>query len=63
MSRGSRTSLDECQRVAGWVELGFFGEQTLHPHYLDYLDALKDRRFALELNSNMSMVTRETMEK
>jgi hypothetical protein len=52
----------ECQRVASHVELGFFGEQTLHPQYLEFLGALHERRFALELNSNLSVVTRTTMQ-
>lgn len=57
-------AVEECERVAGWVELGFFGEQTLHRRYFDYLDRLKHRRsFALELNTNLSLVTAETFDK
>ncbi|QDU66886.1 radical SAM protein [Engelhardtia mirabilis] len=57
-------SVEECERVAGWVELGFFGEQTLHRRYFDYLDRLGRREsFALELNTNLSLVTRETLAK
>jgi sulfatase maturation enzyme AslB (radical SAM superfamily) len=56
-------AVDECQRVAGWVELGFFGEQTLHRRYFEYLDRLRERRFALELNTNLSVVTEATFDK
>lgn len=55
-------AIDECNRVASHVELGFFGEQTMHPSYLEYLGRLKQRRFALELNTNLSLVTDATLD-
>jgi radical SAM protein with 4Fe4S-binding SPASM domain len=50
-------ALAECQRVADTVELGFFGEQTLHPRYVEYLRRMKERCFKIELNTNVSFVT------
>lgn len=50
-------AVDECNRAADTVELGFFGEQTLHKRYVEYLLALKQRRFELALNTNLSFVT------
>jgi len=55
-------AVDECNRVADTVELGFFGEQTLHKRYVECILAMKERRFALELNTNVSYVTHEMME-
>ena len=55
-------ALAECNRVADTVELGFFGEQTLHPRYLEYVHALAEREFTLEFNTNLSYVTREMMD-
>ncbi|MCC7012690.1 MAG: radical SAM protein [Planctomycetes bacterium] len=52
----------ECNRAADTVELGFFGEQTLHKRYVEFLRALQTRRFALELNTNLSFVTHEIMQ-
>jgi len=34
-------AIEECNRVASRVELGFFGEQTLPPRYLEFLAKLK----------------------
>lgn len=55
-------AVDECNRAADTVELGFFGEQTLHKRYVDYLRAMKSREFKLELNTNLSYVTHEIMD-
>ncbi|MCE9594733.1 MAG: radical SAM protein [Planctomycetes bacterium] len=55
-------AVDECQRVADTLEIGFFGEQTLHRRYVEYMRALKHRRFALDLNTNVSFLTREMMD-
>jgi pyruvate-formate lyase-activating enzyme len=55
-------AVDECQRVADTLEIGFFGEQTLHARYVEYLLALRERRFALDLNTNLSFLTREMMD-
>jgi len=51
----------ECRHVARIVELGFFGEQTLHPLYLDFMSTLASRPFQLETNTNVSMVTHDMM--
>jgi len=51
----------ECERTASRVELGFFGEQTLHKRYIQFIQALKDRAFTTELNTNVSFVTEEMM--
>lgn len=55
-------AVDEANRVADTVEFGFFGEQTLHPHYAEWMRSLRERRFGLELNTNISFVTDEIMD-
>lgn len=55
--------VDECEKVAKTVELNFFGEQTLHPRYLDYLDVLAKRKnFLLVTNTNMSLLNEAIMQ-
>ena len=54
-------AVSECERTASRVELGFFGEQTLHKRYINFIQALKDRSFITELNTNVSFVTEEMM--
>ena len=55
-------ALAECQRVADTVDLGFFGEQTLHPRYAEYLRRMRDREFKIELNTNVSFVTDDILD-
>ena len=55
-------AVDESQRVARRVELGFFGEQTLHAEYVPFLHELRERTFDLEVNTNLSFLTREMMQ-
>ncbi len=55
-------AVDECERVARRVELGFFGEQTLHAHYAELVRSLAKRSFELELNTNVSFVTDDMMD-
>ena len=55
-------AVDECNRVARVVELGFFGEQTLHRNYHERLRALKNRRFRLETSTNLSRLTWSTFD-
>jgi len=55
-------AVDECNRVARSVEIGFFGEQTLHKRYHEYIRSLSTRQFALETNTNLSRVTHETFD-
>lgn len=55
-------AVDECNRVARSVEIGFFGEQTLHKNYHEYIRSLATRQFRLETNTNLSRVTEETFE-
>ncbi|MEL6349088.1 MAG: radical SAM protein [Myxococcota bacterium] len=57
-----RRAVEEANRVAEVVEIGFFGEQTLHRRYHEYVRALKTRRFRLETNTNLSRVTQKTFE-
>ena len=52
----------EAQQVADTVELGFFGEQTLHPRYAEYLVRMRERSFGLELNTNISFLNDEMMD-
>jgi len=51
-----------CQAHAKSVVLGFFGEQLLHPNYVDFLMRLQKRSFKLVINTNMSVCTREIMD-
>jgi MoaA/NifB/PqqE/SkfB family radical SAM enzyme len=63
MSRATfQRAIDECNRVAETVELGFFGEQTLHRDYLEFVRSLERRNFRLEVSTNLSYVTREMMQ-
>ncbi|MBI1369165.1 MAG: radical SAM protein [Planctomycetes bacterium] len=56
-------TLAEAHRVARTVELGFFGEQTLHRHYIEFIEKLgKPRPFGVELNTNISMLTKPMMQ-
>lgn len=55
-------ALDEAQRVADTVELGFFGEQTLHPKYVEFLRRMTSRSFQVELNTNISFLTEEMLD-
>lgn len=55
-------ALGEAQRVADTVEFGFFGEQTLHPRYADWIRRLRARSFKVELNTNVSFVTEDMMD-
>ncbi|MFT7169919.1 MAG: organic radical activating enzyme [Paracoccaceae bacterium] len=55
-------ALAEAERVAETVELGFFGEQTLHPRYAEFLRRMKTRSFGLELNTNISFLTDDMMD-
>ena len=54
-------ALSECNRTAARLELGFFGEQTLHKHYVSFLHELRQRNFSTELNTNVSFVTEAMM--
>jgi MoaA/NifB/PqqE/SkfB family radical SAM enzyme len=63
MSRATfERAIAECNRVAETVELGFFGEQTLHRDYIELVRSLRERRFRLEISTNVSYVTREMMQ-
>lgn len=63
MSRATfERAIAECNRVAETVELGFFGEQTLHRDYVELVRSLRERRFRLEISTNVSYVTREMMQ-
>ncbi len=55
--------IEECERVAKTVELNFFGEQTLHPKYHEFLAIMKARKnYRLVTNTNMSLLDRKTMD-
>jgi len=54
-------SIDTAMKHARSLTLGFFGEQQLHPDFEDWIRAVpKKRRFLMILNSNWSLVTKET---
>ena len=55
--------VEECERVAKTVELNFFGEQTLHPRYKQFLKVLAKRKhFLLVTNTNMSLMDESIMD-
>jgi radical SAM protein with 4Fe4S-binding SPASM domain len=54
-------AVSECQKHAKAVVLGFFGEQLLHPNYVNLLMYLKKRSFKLIVNTNVSICTKEIM--
>ncbi|RDV25059.1 radical SAM protein [Alteromonas aestuariivivens] len=55
--------VDECERVAKTVELNFFGEQTLHPKYHEFLTVMKSRQnYRVVTNTNMSLLDPSIME-
>lgn len=44
------------------VVIGFFGEQMLHPRFVEYVCMFpKKRKYKLKLNTNMSLVTEDMM--
>ena len=57
--------VSESYELTDCVNLSFFGEPLLHPRFMDCLDLLKGRPEPVRLiiNSNMSLMTRETFGK
>lgn len=53
--------VDECFDISREINFSFFGEQTLHPKFKEFMLFLKKRPFTCRvvINSNMSLVTRE----
>lgn len=52
---------EDCYRWADEINFSFFGEPSLHPDYIFFLRALKDRpaSLALVMNTNLTRLTRE----
>jgi radical SAM protein with 4Fe4S-binding SPASM domain len=53
---------DQCNKYARTVEIGFFGEQLLHPSYDIFFEKLIKRKFELHVNTNLSLVTKKTFD-
>jgi len=52
-----KRALAECRRVAKTIELNFFGEQTMHPNYIAFMEEMaKDRPFLIFTNTNLSLL-------
>jgi hypothetical protein len=55
--------VENAAKYASYVGLGFFGEPLLHPRFWQYVKMIpKQRRYAFDLFTNWSLVTRENME-
>lgn len=57
-----KKSLEQCKKFSKEINFSFFGEPTLHPEYEKFLKYLKNNKdnLSVVLNSNLSMVTKET---
>ena len=54
--------LENAEKYAKCVQIGFFGEPLLHPKFEDYIKLFHtNRRYRLELNTNWSLVTPKKM--
>jgi hypothetical protein len=60
-----RRIIDEAAQIADEVNLSFFGEPTLHPEFLTFMDYLKNvpPRLRVVLNTNLACATRRILEK
>ncbi len=55
--------LENANKHACYLGLGFFGEPLLHPAFQQYIEMIpKNRSYKLEIFTNWSLVTREDME-
>lgn len=58
-----RLVLENAQKNAKSVIIGFFGEPLLHPAFTEYVKLFPaDRYYTLEINTNWSLVTKKHME-
>lgn len=60
-----RKTISEAQTWAKSYSMGFFGEQQMHPKFDELIQGVpkrKDRNFHFSLNTNWSLVTKETIE-
>jgi len=57
--------VDESYKISKGINFSFFGEPTLHPNFLEYLEYLKNRPKSCKviINSNMSNITSKIYEK
>ena len=56
-------ALENAEKYANLVTIGFFGEPLLHPKFEDYVKAFPTERcYTLEINTNWSLVTKENMD-
>ena len=50
------------ERYAREVVIGFFGEPMVHPHFQQFINSFPEkRRYKVNLNTNWSLITAETM--
>jgi len=55
--------LENSEKYANLVTIGFFGEPMLHPKFEDYVKLFPaNRGYHLEINTNWSLVTKENMD-
>ena len=55
--------VENAGKYASYVGLGFFGEPLLHPRFRQYVEMIPvQRRYAFDLFTNWSLVTRDNME-
>lgn len=55
--------LENAQKYARVIGLGFFGEQLLHPQFDEFMSLIPtNREYKLRINTNWSLVTEKTME-
>ena len=60
-----RKTITEANRWAQSYSMGFFGEQQMHPQFDELIQGVpkrKDRKFLFSLNTNWSLVTKDTLE-
>jgi len=56
-------TLENAEKYASLVTIGFFGEPMLHPKFADYVKAFPVKRsYSLALNTNWSLVTENNMD-
>lgn len=55
--------LENAEKYANAVTIGFFGEPLLHPRFEDYVKSFPANRcYSLDINTNWSLVTKENLD-
>ena len=60
-----RRVVDQANEISREINLSFFGEPTMHPDFMKFMDYLKGRNPELRvvMNTNLSFATREILDK